>query len=93
MPDQNNDEGKLLLGYIEDGSSSEHLDLGKPLSQPTDPYRLSNSCDATFHTDNPLATRINLSSGSVKIHVPEVEPREDYVVVCELKLSFLSFRI
>lgn len=32
MPDQNNDEGKLLLGYIEDGSSSEHLDLGKPLS-------------------------------------------------------------
>jgi len=28
MPDENNSEGKIVLGYVQDGSKNEHLDMG-----------------------------------------------------------------
>ncbi|KAJ7133010.1 hypothetical protein C8R46DRAFT_945182 [Mycena filopes] len=59
MPEQiTNATGRVLLGYLEDGSSNEHLDV-----------------------DHPLAQGFNITDGSVKIHVPDVLPRDNYIVV------------
>ncbi|KAM5534991.1 hypothetical protein V8D89_011364 [Ganoderma adspersum] len=53
-----NQTGLVLLGYIEDGDMSEHLDV-----------------------QHPLASRFPITDGSVNITVPEVDTRDDYVIV------------
>ncbi|EPQ54575.1 hypothetical protein GLOTRDRAFT_24481, partial [Gloeophyllum trabeum ATCC 11539] len=53
-----NPEGKVVLGYVEDGDPSEHLDM-----------------------DHPLADGFDISDGHVKIKVPNVERRNDYIVI------------
>jgi len=57
IPEESNAEGKILLGYAQDGSRNEHLD-----------------------TEHPLAESFLLSAGSVKVFVPNVEPRDNYII-------------
>ena len=37
-------------------------------------------------TDNPLAQGFNITQGSVNVTVPNVPPRNDYIIVCECRL-------
>ncbi|KAF7365032.1 hypothetical protein MVEN_00374300 [Mycena venus] len=53
-----NPRGRLLLGYLEPGSSNEHLDL-----------------------DHPLAEGFDIRDGHRTIRVPDVPPRDNYIVV------------
>lgn len=56
--DITNPNGKLVLGYVEDGSDNEHLQL-----------------------DPPLAAGFDIRNGFVDFKVPQVEDRNDYIVV------------
>ncbi|KAF7346561.1 hypothetical protein MSAN_01884200 [Mycena sanguinolenta] len=53
-----NPTGRLLLGYLNPGSSNEHLDL-----------------------DHPLAEGFDIRDGNRTIRVPNVPPRDNYIVV------------
>ncbi|KAJ7245029.1 hypothetical protein B0H12DRAFT_1128339 [Mycena haematopus] len=53
-----NPTGRLLLGYLNPGSSNEHLDLGHPLAEGFD-----------------------IRDGNRTIRVPDVPPRDNYIVV------------
>ncbi|KAI1790164.1 hypothetical protein LXA43DRAFT_891553 [Ganoderma leucocontextum] len=53
-----NQTGLILLGYLQDGDTSEHLDL-----------------------DHPLASGFPITAGSVDVTVPQMNTRDDYVIV------------
>ncbi|KAG7440826.1 uncharacterized protein BT62DRAFT_561796 [Guyanagaster necrorhizus] len=44
-------------------------------------YQANNSLNLDI--DNPLASNFELTDGQVNITVPDVEPRDDYIIVCE----------
>jgi len=65
--------GTIYLGYHEDGSISEHLDISELFE--------CFGCHRT-HTrvENPLATGFLLSTGYQSVTVPYVVPRDRYIV-------------
>lgn len=77
-PDHISNKGKVVLGYMKDGSDSEHLDLGMRifLFAPI-PLIL------IIFIDHPLAENFDLRAGHVKFEVPKVDEAADYIIVCK----------
>ncbi len=75
--DITNDRGKIVLGHVGDGED-EHLDLGTYcLLVPK--YAHPN----LEFPDHPLASGFDIREGSVQVQVPNVEPGDDYILVCK----------
>ena len=47
------------------------------------PFLLKSPHWSNFHSDHPLAQNFELTDGNVMITVPNVPPREDYLIVCK----------
>jgi hypothetical protein len=67
--------GRVLLGYAEDGSSSEHLEIGM---HPR--FLLSY---ITFNHTLELAKDFDLHLGCITVSVPPVQAGKNYFIVCE----------
>ncbi|KAI0754868.1 hypothetical protein C8Q80DRAFT_1093582 [Daedaleopsis nitida] len=57
--------GIIFLGYVEDGSLNEHLDVGECHSH------------TLYH---PLAQGFPIAAGAVNVTVPVVVPRDNYII-------------
>ncbi|KIM35908.1 hypothetical protein M413DRAFT_324780 [Hebeloma cylindrosporum] len=83
MPEKNsNEKGTLLLGYLEDDSTDEHLNIGECLprsSKRLDMRRFLTRCPC--HAEHPLASGFNMDGGFVNFRCPKVETRKNYIVV------------
>lgn len=85
MPDKpSTEKGTLLLGYLEDDSTDEHLNIGEHL--PCSLRRFLTRCPC--HAEHPLASGFNMDGGFVNFRCPKVETRKNYIVACELYLRF-----
>ncbi|CDO73455.1 hypothetical protein BN946_scf185013.g90 [Trametes cinnabarina] len=63
-----NYEGRAVLGYLADGDDdNEHLEF--------------DSLSVERMTEHPLAEGFNLTAGHVTVRVPDVDPRNEYIVV------------
>src|SRR6267154_6459224 len=71
--------GMLVLGYMY--NNSENLMLGELTSM------WGVSILNSIYLDSPLATNINYTVGQVQITVPNVQTREDYIVVWKYIIS------
>lgn len=45
-----------------------------------------------YPVDNPLAENFNIRAGQVTITVPDVPPRDDYIIVRKWQLLFASIK-
>jgi len=70
-----NPVGMLVLGYMY--NNSENLMLSESRCEGL--LSLLNN----MISDAPLATNINYVTGQVQITVPNVDTRDDYIVVCK----------
>lgn len=46
---------------------------------------------ASFYSDNPLAKGFLLTDGHVEITVPNVAPRDDYLIVCKFSHIYITY--
>lgn len=67
--------GQVVLGYLDNGSSNEHLMIGEQV-----PYETVRDL-LTIAIDSPLAQGFKYSDSKVTFTVPSVPSRTDYIVV------------
>ncbi|PPQ86339.1 hypothetical protein CVT25_005639 [Psilocybe cyanescens] len=67
-----NPKGTLLLGYLQDGSEDQHLDVA-PKSPEIPNLNITTS-------ENPLASDFEIKKGFVIVKCPEVVERKQYIV-------------
>ena len=73
-PSNVNQTGLILLGYLVNGSEDEHLD-GREFSNGS-----LNTLTYSL-TEHPLAVNFPITAGYASVVVPDVAPRDDYIVV------------
>ena len=77
--------GEILLGYVEEGSTNEHLDIRACTFPSSMCVTLANfcACRRRGSAEHPLAQGFLLTAGAVNVTVPDVTTRNDYVVARE----------
>ncbi|KAJ7134790.1 hypothetical protein C8R44DRAFT_730130 [Mycena epipterygia] len=71
-----NPKGRILLGRLEAGSSSENLDIGK-----FPRFVHERFLSWSPYSDHPLAAGFDIRDGRCTVSVPDVPPRDNYIIV------------